>query len=76
MDNVLEEEYFYSLIRPKGEKKKRSCLRCKLVFLSKDSGNRTCSTCQTWIDRQAERCKYVIAQGNEIDKNRDVEAKI
>jgi hypothetical protein len=37
--------YFFSLVRPGAHRKKRSCLKCQVVFVSRGAGNRVCSSC-------------------------------
>lgn len=51
---------FYSLVRPKADRKARKCLRCAVVFVSRDSGNRCCSVCSGINARHAKLAKYAI----------------
>jgi hypothetical protein len=37
---------FYSLVRPDGIKRKRSCLNCGIIFVSAGAGNRVCAKCK------------------------------
>jgi hypothetical protein len=62
-----EDDYFYSLVQPAGKKAKRSCLRCRIVFLSAGVNNRMCSTCQGWVGKQSPRAGYVVK--DKIDKS-------
>jgi hypothetical protein len=41
----FKEEYFYSLVRPKLERKKRRCLRCLDHFESFGPAHRLCGVC-------------------------------
>lgn len=55
-EEITEEDaYFYSLVRPSTPKKKRSCLKCGIVFLSANFGNRTCGSCAAQNSRAAQR---------------------
>lgn len=44
-DFTDQEEYFYTLVRPKTPRRSRHCLKCRISFLSKSFGNRTCGSC-------------------------------
>lgn len=48
-EKVFEESmgvsYFYSLVHPRAERKKRPCLKCNVHFVSRSVGNRICSSC-------------------------------
>lgn len=39
------DEYYFSLMHPKGVAKKRTCIRCKELFNSRSSGHRFCTRC-------------------------------
>lgn len=41
----FKEEYFYSLVRPRLERKKRRCLRCSDHFESFGPAHRLCGAC-------------------------------
>lgn len=45
LDESLGMSYFYSLVHPRAERKKRYCLKCNLHFVSRSAGNRICSSC-------------------------------
>lgn len=44
------EEYFNSLIGRKSERKKRSCMKCRKVFVSESAGHRLCTECKVSIE--------------------------
>jgi hypothetical protein len=50
-----EDSYFYSLVKRTTDKKKRSCLKCKVVFLSANYGNRVCGSCAAQNNRASMR---------------------
>lgn len=50
-----KESYFYSLVRPVTEKKKKACLKCGVVFLSANYGNRVCGSCAAQNNRASVR---------------------
>ena len=54
-EHVIEDNYFYSLVRPSTPKKKRQCLKCGVVFLSANYGNRVCGSCAAQNNRAAVR---------------------
>jgi ribosomal protein S27AE len=54
-EQVIEDNYFYSLVRPSTPKKKRQCLKCGVVFLSANYGNRVCGSCAAQNNRAAVR---------------------
>ena len=43
MNKVIDEGYFYSMIRKDTASKNRKCLKCRTVFRS--FGDRVCGTC-------------------------------
>lgn len=43
---MTTDEYFYSLIKPKRDKRMVKCLRCRKPFMSLGPHQRTCATCQ------------------------------
>lgn len=54
--NISEEDsYFYSLVKPVTAKKKRACLKCGVVFLSANYGNRVCGSCAAQNSRASLR---------------------
>jgi ribosomal protein S27AE len=54
---VMEDSYFYSLVRPSTPKKKRCCLKCGTSFLSANYGNRVCGSCAAQNTRAAIRAE-------------------
>jgi len=48
--STYQEEYFWSLVKPKKKAKKRRCLRCRNSFESID--NRVCASCHGVISRR------------------------
>jgi ribosomal protein S27AE len=52
---IEENSYFFSLIQPNTEKKKRGCLKCGVVFLSANYGNRVCGSCAAQNNRASIR---------------------
>mgnify|MGYP006430152487 FL=1 len=50
-----DDSYFYSLVKPTTVKKKRMCLKCGVVFLSANYGNRVCGSCAAQNNRAAIR---------------------
>jgi ribosomal protein S27AE len=50
-----EDSYFYSLVKPSTAKKKRRCLKCSVVFLSANYGNRVCGSCAAQNNRASMR---------------------
>lgn len=55
----VDEQYFYSLIKPNNEKKKRSCIKCKVVFISRNKGHRVCGQCSGTRQSVGARAEYV-----------------
>jgi ribosomal protein S27AE len=49
------DSYFYSLVKPTTAKKKRQCLKCGVVFLSANYGNRVCGSCAAQNNRASLR---------------------
>jgi ribosomal protein S27AE len=47
-------EYFYSLVKPAGEIKKRKCLRCG-VMMNATPGHRICAHCEQTNSRVVDR---------------------
>lgn len=56
---IEEDEYFFSLVRKANPKKKRTCLKCGVSFLSANYGNRTCGSCAAQNARAAVRAGQV-----------------
>jgi ribosomal protein S27AE len=54
-NKIIENSYFYTLIRPTTPKKKRDCLKCGTNFLSAHYGNRVCGSCAAQNSRAALR---------------------
>jgi ribosomal protein S27AE len=50
-----EDSYFYSLVKRTTAKKKRGCLKCGVVFLSANYGNRVCGSCAAQNNRASVR---------------------
>ena len=45
LNESMGTSYFFSLVHPVAQRKKRSCLKCQVVFVSRGAGNRVCSSC-------------------------------
>jgi ribosomal protein S27AE len=56
-NHIVEDSYFYTLVRPTNPKKKRRCLKCSTVFLSANYGNRVCGSCAAQNSRAAFRAE-------------------
>jgi hypothetical protein len=41
------------------DKARRSCLRCRVVFLSSGKGNRTCASCAEYISRTPKHARFM-----------------
>lgn len=56
-NKIIEDSYFYTLVRPSTPKKKRVCLKCGTSFLSAHYGNRVCGSCAAQNSRAATRAE-------------------
>ena len=56
------EAYFYSLVKPKGVKKNRMCLKCKTDFVSEGAGHRLCGQCAQQVNRQPLNARYAVLE--------------
>ena len=59
-EHIVEDSYFYTLVRPTTPKKKRHCLKCSTSFLSANYGNRVCGSCAAQNNRAAIRSESVF----------------
>jgi hypothetical protein len=61
MQNITRsEEYFNSLIAPPKVKKKRSCMKCRKVFISDSAGHRICTECKVAIATLGYRAEHIV----------------
>lgn len=61
---VCDIKRFYSLVHKGNVKEKRKCLRCGIKFISQHKGNRTCSVCADYIDRQPARAQGIYVESD------------
>ncbi len=59
LDNEAD---FYMLVRRKGLKKKRMCLKCKIDFVSEGAGHRLCGQCIQQVKRQPLNARYAVLE--------------
>lgn len=62
----MDEDYFYSLVRKKGEKKVRNCLKCNTPFDTKSVANRICSECNLQNKRLSVNSTYAIFEQKKV----------
>lgn len=61
----MDVSYFYSLVSPQGQRKKRACLRCRRTFVSQGAGHRICGACRIIVDHQGLMATALPLNGGE-----------